>query len=395
MKSSAINPERAVHLLMKLLSIEGPGGKEGQVAQFISQTLLQAGCNPEWIKTDNAHKQIGPDHEIGNLIIQLPGTVNAPRILFSAHMDTVPLCRGAEPVHQGDRIVSKGATGLGADDRTGCAAMLTLAEYLLTEQSPYPPTTFLFVIAEEGGLHGSRHVQFEDLGHPVMGFNLDGQEPNEIVIGAMSAARWTATVTGRSSHAGLEPHKGISAGLIAAKAMTAIAEKGFFGRIIQGDQKGTSNLGSIQGGEADNQVMDHLLLTGECRSHNPEFLEKIVAVYRECFYEAARSVTNDEGRCGSVDFQTTSSYRAFKLDLTEPCVQRASRAVELAGLTPNPLVMDAGLDANNFNEKGFPVVTLGAGAHNFHTIDEYVDIPEYQTACQVLLNIITLSAAAS
>ena len=50
-----------------------------------------------------------------------------------------------------------------------------------------------------------------------MGFNLDGQEPNEIVIGAMSAARWQANIIGISSHAGLEPQKGISAGLIAAK----------------------------------------------------------------------------------------------------------------------------------------------------------------------------------
>jgi tripeptide aminopeptidase len=52
--------------------------------------------------------------------------------------------------------------------------------------------------------------------------------------------------------------------------------------------------------------------------------------------------------------------------------------------------MDAGLDANNFNEKGLPTVTLGTGSHNFHTIDEYVDIGEYLSACSVLSNITSI-----
>ena len=89
---------------------------------------------------------------------------------------------------------------------------------MLAEKAPRPPITLLFPIAEENGLHGSRMVRFSDLGNPAMGFNLDRQEPNEIVIGAMSAvAKSEATITGISSHAGLEPHKGVSAGLIAAK----------------------------------------------------------------------------------------------------------------------------------------------------------------------------------
>jgi tripeptide aminopeptidase len=49
--------------------------------------------------------------------------------------------------------------------------------------------------------------------------------------------------------------------------------------------------------------------------------------------------------------------------------------------------MDAGLDANNLNEKGLPTVTLGTGTHHFHTVDEYVDIKEYLTPCNILLHI--------
>ncbi|WP_372846052.1 M20/M25/M40 family metallo-hydrolase [Pontiella sp.] len=389
------NQDRALTHLLDLLSVEGLTGQEAKVVEALSQKLLAAGCKPAWITTDDAHKRLGEGFETGNLIVKLPGTVKAPRIMFSAHMDTVPLCKGAVPMVKGNRVVSKTKTGLGGDDRSGCAAIVTMVETILENNLPHPPMTLLFPIGEENGLHGSRMVRFADLGHPAMGFNLDGQEPNELVIGAMSAVRWEATITGISSHAGLEPHKGISAGLIASKAMALVAEKGYFGKITKGNRAGTSNLGTINGGQASNQVMDQCILMGECRSHSPAFLEQIVNVYKTCFEQAAQSVTNDKGKCGKVKFATLSDYRAFRLKKSEPCVRIAGQAVEAVGLKPNPVIMDAGLDANNFNEKGLPTITLGSGSHNFHQVAEYVDIKEYLTACDVLLNIAKLAAEPS
>jgi tripeptide aminopeptidase len=383
-----INKDLAMSHLMDLLAVEGPTGQESKVVAAISRKLIAAGCKKAWIKTDDAHKRLGEGFEVGNLIVKLPGTVKtAPRIMFSAHMDTVPLCKGAVPIINGNRIIAQGNTGLGGDDRSGCAAMVTLCETILKEKLPHPPITFLFPIAEENGLHGSRMVRFTDLGNPKMGFNLDGQFPNEIVIGAMSAVRWEANIKGISTHAGLEPHKGISAGLIGSKAMAMIAEKGYFGKIIKGSRIGTSNLGSVNGGEASNQVMDQCIMTGECRSHNPTFLKQIIKVYKDSFENAVQSTTNDTGKTGSVKFTSISDYNAFKLKKTEVCVKIASEAVKAVGQKPNPLVMDAGLDANNFNEKGLPTVTLGTGSHKFHQVEEYVDIKEYLTACEVLLNI--------
>lgn len=387
-----INKDRAMAHLMDLLTVEGLTGQESKVVAAITKKLVAAGCKKAWIKTDDAHKRLGEGFEIGNLIVKLPGTVKAPRIMFSAHMDTVPLCKGAEPVIKGNRIVAKGKTGLGGDDRSGCAAMVTLCETLLKNKLPHPPITFLFPIAEENGLHGSRMVRFLDLGKPVMGFNLDGQCPNEIVIGAMSAVRWEAVITGISTHAGLEPHKGISAGLIASKAMAQVAEKGYFGKVIKGNRTGTSNLGSMSGGQASNQVMDQAVLTGECRSHNPAFLNQIIKTYKTSFEQAAKSTTNDKGICGKVKFTVINDYNAFRLKKSEACVKIASKAVEAVGKKPIPVVMDAGLDANNFNEKGLPTVTLGTGSHNFHQLAEYVDIKEYLCACDILLNIINLTS---
>ncbi len=393
MKSSLVNKDRALTHLLDLLSVEGPTGRESKVAEAITQKLVAAGCKKAWIKTDDAQARLGEGYETGNLIVQLPGTVKtAPRIMFSAHMDTVPLCKGAVPVVKGNRVVPKGKTGLGGDDRSGCAAIVTMVETLLKNKIPHPPITLLFPIAEENGLHGSRMVRFKDLGNPVMGFNLDGQFPNELVIGAMSAVRWQAEIKGLSVHAGLEPEKGISAGLIASKALARISEQGYFGRIQKGNRKGTSNLGTMHGGEANNQVMDRVMMTGECRSHSPAFLKQIIRIHKTSFEWAAKSVINDAGKSGSVKFSTVSDYNAFRLNKSETCVKIAGKAVEGAGLKPNPLVMDAGLDANNFNEKGLPTVTLGTGSHKFHQLEEYVDIREYLTVCTVLLNIARLAS---
>ena len=384
-----IGKQTALAHLLDLLAIEGGSRREARVKEAIAQKLRNAGCRPEWISSDDAHLRLEGDYETGNLIVQLPGTAGAPRILFSAHMDTVPLCKGAVPAVEGGRVVSKGGTGLGGDDRAGCAAIVAMAETLLKNNLPHPPTTLLFLIAEEGGLFGSRAVRLPDLGNPAMGFNLDGQDPNEIIIGAMSATRWKAEIRGRSAHAGLDPQKGISAGLAAARAIAAIADRGYFGKIEKGNRRGTANVGSIRGGEADNQVMDHILATGECRSHSPAFLEQILRVHQTEFARAAKSVVNQAGNSAKVEFSTYPDYHAFRLRQSEPCVRLAKQAVRDAGMEPRPMVMDAGLDANNLNQKGLPTVTLGTGTHHFHTIDEYVDIGQYLAACAVLLNIAT------
>jgi len=374
--------------LLDLLAVEGPSGREKQVAALIRKKFRAAGIPAEWMKEDAAHRRIGRGFEQGNLIIKFPGTVRAPRILFSAHMDTVPLCQGAVPVIRGGRVVAQNSTGLGGDDRAACAALVSLGEALVEEKIPHPPVTFLFVVGEENGLHGSRHVRFSDLGRPVMGFNLDGEFPQTLYIGAMGAYRWECEITGKSAHAGLNPEKGISAGLIAAEAISSLQRAGFFGRIEQGNRHGTLNVGGLHGGEASNQVMDHLRVFGECRSHSPAFLEKIITVCEQAFHAATRQVKDDRGECGRVVFTKQNDYCAFRLKKSEPCVKAAMRAVRAAGLEPELIAVNAGLDANNFNQKGFPCVTLGAGTHNFHSTEEYVELGEFDTCCRILREII-------
>jgi len=382
-----IDASRALDHLLALLKIEGLSGQEGKVAAEIRRRLVEVGCKSSWIRHDNAHKKIGHGYQVGNLIVRIPGQGilrSQPRCLLSGHMDTVPLCRGAKPKLSGDRIVSQGATALGGDNRTAVAALVTVVETLLVNKLPHPPLTFLFTVGEEVGLEGSKVVNMKDLGHPAIGFNVDGGDPEFAVIGAIGADRWQAHVHGRSSHAGVHPEHGISATLIASRAIADVAKQGFFGKVEKKGRYGTSNVGVFAGGEASNQVTDYVLVTGECRSHNKAFLRSITSAYRHAFKDAANGVRNNRDESGRVEFVAERDYNAFKMSERSEPVRRAKASIEMLGGIAKLAVVNGGLDANYLNSKGVPTVTLGAGQHNPHTIDEYVDIEEYFRGCRLL-----------
>src|SRR5947209_841048 len=153
-----INPSAATDLLMRLLAVEGVTGQEENIAREIAAALKEAGVPPRNIKFDDANARIPLPTQTGNLLADLPGTVAGPRLLFMTHMDTVPLGAGAVPVRKGNRIVPKGQTALGGDNRTGCAVLVNLAATLLKEKLPHSPLTLLFTVREESGLFGARHI---------------------------------------------------------------------------------------------------------------------------------------------------------------------------------------------------------------------------------------------
>lgn len=378
-----INREEAVENLMDLLAAEGPSCGEGPVADAVKQKLLAAGCRPQWIHENVSRNRLPPEFTVGNLVVKIPGTVRAPRIMFSAHLDTVPLCRGAVPVKKGSRIVPQGKTGLGGDNRASVAAVVTMAQTVLKNNLSRPPLTLLFTVGEENGLHGAKAFDPSEGGNPAMCFNLDGSGERDGVIGALGAIRWVAEIHGKSVHAAVNPEGGVSSAVIAANAIAWLKADGWFGRINKGSCTGTANVGSMSGGEADNQVMDFLKITGECRSHHPASLKKISKVWKTAFEKAARNLKNRQGECGSVDFFTASDYRSFRLKKSVPAVQRFLRAAPLAGRNAAVEVISAGLDANILNEKGIPTVTFDAGNHNAHDLNEYVDIPRYLEACKL------------
>ena len=155
-----LDTQAALDRLMRFLAVEGVTGQEAAIGNEIVAALKEAGVPDDAITFDDAHTRIPEPTQTGNLIVKLPGTgKKAGRpLLFMTHMDTVPLGAGAVPVRKGNRIVPKGETALGGDNRTGCAVLVHLAAMLLRHKLPHPSLTLLFTVREESGLFGARFL---------------------------------------------------------------------------------------------------------------------------------------------------------------------------------------------------------------------------------------------
>src|SRR5436190_11557983 len=231
MNDLAFDREAAVTRLIRFLAVHGITGQEEAIGKEVVQTLTEIGVPAQRMRFDTADKRIPLPTQTGNLIVDLPGNRPGPRRLFATHLDTVPLCAGAVPARQGNRIVAQGKTALGGDNRTGVACLVTLIATLLEKGIAHVPFTFLFTVREESGLWGARFVDPADLGQPEMGFNIDGRSPREITVGATGAERFEVEVFGRASHAGVHPEDGISAAVVTSLALADVYQRGWFGKI--------------------------------------------------------------------------------------------------------------------------------------------------------------------
>jgi tripeptide aminopeptidase len=379
--------------VLDLLAIPGVSGDEKAIADHIVATLKAAGCPASAIMFDRAHEKTPIKGTCGNLIVKLPGTVPGPRRLFMAHMDTVPVCRGAKPVVKGNIIKSADPkTGLGGDDRAGVGVVLTTALEILKGKLPHPPVTFLFAIQEEVGLYGARFIKAADLGKPKLAFNFDGGAVEKLTIGATGGYRMDIEIEGIPSHAGVAPEKGVSAIAIAAIAIASLVEDGWHGLVVKGGKRGTSNIGVIHAGEATNVVAEKATLRAEARGHDAAFRGRIIKAIEKAFEAAAKKVQASDGRKGKVTIAGRLDYEAFRLADDEPSVAAAKAALEAIGLSPRPDISNGGLDANWMNVHGVPTVTLGCGQKDIHTTNETLDLVAYDNACRAAL---LLAAAAT
>ncbi len=388
------NLRRATKLVMQLMAMPGRSGQEAQVARFLRDSLRRAGAPARSIHNDATHKQPQTPGECGNLILTLPGTLRGGRRLMTAHMDTVPLCVGSRPRQQNGLVRSTDPrTALGADDRAGCAVLLSVALEILERGLPHPPLTFCWFVQEEIGLFGARSVDKKLLGRPRMTINWDGGSPAKVTIGATGGYRIRIEVDGIASHAGGAPEWGVSAIAIASLAIADLHQSGWHGKIDKGKNHGTSNVGIIDGGEATNVVTDRVVVRAEARSHDPAFRQRIVRQIETSFQKAVQAVKNVAGATGSVRCNGRLDYESYRLRDDEPCVLAAEHAVRRVGREPIRAVSNGGLDANWLTARGIPAVSLGCGQLNPHTVDEALDLADFHDACRIALCLATANEA--
>ena len=379
-----IDSEKAIDLVMRLMAVEGKSCEEAKVAQLIIEELNSFGVSESAIGFDTAHKRTPLKGEVGNLIVKLPGDRKLPRIMLSAHMDTVPICVGCVPKRVGRKIVSANkSTGLGADDRAGVAAVLTAAREVLQSGSKHPPLTLCFFVQEEIGLQGSRNMTVSKLARPEMALNFDGGDPYKMTIGATGGERIKITLTGIPAHAGIAPENGASAIEAAGLAIASLKKGKWLGAVKKKGETGTSNIGKIEGGVATNVVADSVHLFAEARSHSSEFRTAIAQEIEDAFESAAAQVVSAQGGSVSAKVERRVDYDSFCLDEESPAVKRVAEAIQDLGAEPKCNVSNGGVDANWIVKHGIPTVTVGCGQREVHTNQETLDIADFLAACEI------------
>jgi tripeptide aminopeptidase len=394
--TSPVDVTAAEDHLMRFLAVEGLPGQEKAIGEAVIAELKKAGVPASAIRFDKVNQRIPAPTQTGNLFVDLPGTRKGPRLLFITHLDTVPLCAGAKPRWEGDRIVSDGTTALGGDNRTGCAVLVTLVETLLKHKLPHPPLSLLFAVREESGIQGCRYLDPADLNGATMGFNVDSKLAASLITGAVGQEYWEVDIKGQAAHAGLAPEKGISATLVAAVALTEARRAGWFGKVVKVDGNGTSNVGVFAGkdgnaaGDATNVVTDYVHIKGEARSPDLAFAHAITEGFREAFRKAQAEIKDAEGATALVKFEASHAYPPFNLEDEAPVVRHARRAAASIGMKPTTMFSNGGLDANWLVKHGLPTVTFGAGQNEVHTVKEFVDLPEFANGCRLAVALATL-----
>lgn len=364
-----INPKRLQETFIEMCRIYSPSKGEEPMAQYLMEKLSV--LDLELLRDD-----------FGNLIAKVPAyeCEEASPIFFSAHLDVVEPCNNVNPVVEevdGQVFIkSDGTTVLGADDKAGIAMIVEMLTSLIESNTPHGDIDIVFTLQEENGLFGVRNLD-TDLVSAEYGFVFDHSgEVGSVITKAPQHDILNFTFKGKASHAGLNPEDGVSAIKAAACAVVHMPT----GKI---DDNTTANVGTINGGVANNIIANDCTVTGEVRSHNLKTLNSVVQQFLDA---ANRGVAEIPG--SSVKYTRETEYKNISIDPASPVVKYVEKAATKLGLNFYTKTTCGGSDASVFNHIGFPTVCLGCGYANAHSTDEYITLENLVKGTELALAIV-------
>ncbi len=361
-----------------------------QAGKQMPENFQRKEAPAETIFDENASQQDG----CGNLYGYLPGTLDLPPLLLSAHMDTVEPSRNKEIVFQAaGRITSAGNSVLGADDCAGLASIIEALTVISENHIPHRPVEILFTAAEEPYCAGTGQFDFSKIrSKEAYVFDLAGPVGGA-AYQAPTIISFTIRFCGRSAHAGFEPENGIHAVKAAALAVARIP-CGYVGSVLRenitlqssaGAEKSDSstiNIGTISGGTADNIVPDACTVSGEIRSYSDAeaqgWLKEITTIAKQCA----------ESMGASAEVRHTTHFHAYCTDLSHSVVKRFESACEQLKLPINLCQTFGGSDNNHLAYHGIAGLVVATAMNNCHSCEEYTTIDELDRAANLALALI-------
>ena len=367
-----IDKKRVLNEFFDLVKVPCSTHDERAIADILKAKLQALGAVA--IHEDNAGEALGGN--AGNIVADFAATMSGRQtIMLTAHMDCVEPCADIKPVLQDGVIRSDGTTILGGDDKAGVEAILEGLRQMQEQHIPHGPLQVVFTISEEGGVHGSQHLD-QSLLHADVGYTLDtGGHPGLMTVAAPGKNQFLIHVHGRASHAGVAPEKGHNA-IIAAGQLLATAPQGRL------DAETTCNAGTITGGTAANVVAGECTIRYEARSRNKEKLGQLTQQLIDHFEQGAVKTDCD------VTVELLPDYDPYTMPADSPAIALARRACDACGFPVQLVESGGGSDANHFNSYGIPTLVLGVGMTDCHTTEETLLEQDLYDACELVTALI-------
>lgn len=347
--------------------------------------------------------------ENGYVYGTVPGDPSLPTIGLIAHMDTAPDASGADIQariveytggdillngekgiylretdyeslkrnHGKHLIVTDGTTLLGADDKAGVAEILTAAEILLTQGGKHATLKIGFTPDEEIG-RGADKFDIQGFGADYA-YTADGGTVGEIEYENFNAASACVTFHGLNIHPGSAKDKMVNSQYIAMEYQSLLptAQKPEYTEGYEGFIHLTDMRGEVENSQLRYIIRDHDMA---------KFQEKKRRM------AAAADFLNDKYGPGTVEIALRDSYFNMR-EKIEPCmeiVDRAKRAMGLAGMEPKEVPVRGGTDGARLSYEGLPCPNLCTGGENYHGRFEYIPVEDMEQCVKMLVNILRM-----
>ncbi len=348
-----------------------------EVGRWVAAFLAELGAEVE--------TRPDPAGRLGATVVGVfNGSTDGPRILLIGHMDTVfdPGTVAQRPFRIDDGI----AYGPGVTDmKSGLLAGLYALKAIIGLRGGLPFERVVFIAnpdEEIGSPTSSPHIRAA-AGDSDVALVLECARANGDIVSARKGMMdLRLTVNGRAAHAGVEPEKGRSAILEAARIVTSL-------HALNGRWPGvTVNVGLIDGGTRPNVVAATCLLEVDVRATTREALETVGT-------EIGRIVEDGGVEDTTVETEIISRWWPMeRLERSGRLVEQAKAVAAGSGFAIADTSTGGASDANTTAGLGVPTLDgLGPIGGNDHAPGEYLEIESIVPRTTLLAGLLLAIAA--
>ena len=339
------------------------------------------------------------------------GCETAPVIGFIAHVDTSPDMSGKdvkphviEEYDGGDIMLNgsltmrvadfpelkgfvghtiihtDGTTLLGADDKAGCAEIMSAAEYLMAHpEIKHGKIRIGFTPDEEIG----RGVDYFDVAAfgADFAYTMDGSAEGELEYENFNAASAVVEVQGRNVHPGYAKNKMINAIQVACELNSLIpaVERPEHTEGYEGFYHCVGFGGTVENAKISYIIRDHC---SEKFEQKKVYMWSCVDLLKKKYGEEVLTLTLKD-----------QYYNMRKMVEPHPqVIAKAEEAMRMADVEPRIKPIRGGTDGARLSFMGLPCPNIFAGGMNFHGKFEYCSLNTMKKAEQVIINLAQLWA---